>query len=186
MKVLITKRIATLIVCLVMGTVSFAQKAFTLSSKNLQGQATAKERLNSLGCNGENQSPQLSWQNAPEGTKSFAITMFDSDAPTGSGWWHWIVFDIPANVNDLVSGAGNISAKLTPKGAVQSLTDFGVPGYGGSCPPPNTGIHKYTITVYALKTDHLGLNENTLPPGVGFNLFKNTLAQASLVFYDQY
>ncbi len=177
---------AILIICLVMGTSAFAQKTFSLTSKNLQGQATTKERLNSSGCNGENQSPQLSWQNVPEGTKSFAITMFDSDAPTGSGWWHWIVFDIPANVNELVLGAGNISAKLTPKGAIQSLTDFGVAGYGGPCPPENTGIHKYTITVYALKTDKLGLNENTLPPGVGFNLFKNTIAKASLVFYDQY
>jgi Raf kinase inhibitor-like YbhB/YbcL family protein len=186
MKRLKMKRTIILIICIVLGTASFAQKTFTLTSKELQGQATSKERLNSSGCNGANQSPQLSWANAPAGTKSFAVTMFDADAPTGSGWWHWIVFDIPANVNELASGTGNISAKLAPEGAIQSLTDFGVAGYGGPCPPENTGIHQYTITVYALKVDKLGLNGNTLPPGVGFNLFKNTIAKASLVFYDQH
>lgn len=180
------KRVIIVMICLVMGTASFAQKTFTLKSKDLQGQATEKERLNSSGCNGKNQSPELSWENAPEGTKSFAITMFDSNAPTGSGWWHWIVLDIPANINNLPSNSGNILAKLIPKGAIQTLTDFGVAGYGGPCPPENTGIHQYTITIYALKVDKLGLNESTLPPGVGFNLFKNTIAKASLIFYDQY
>jgi len=178
--------IIMLVICVMFGTSTSAQNTFTLTSNNLQGQATSKERLNSSGCNGASQSPQLSWKNAPEGTKSFAITMFDPDAPTGSGWWHWVIFDIPADVNELASGAGTISAKLTPKGAIQSLTDFGVAGYGGSCPPINTGIHQYIITVYALKVDKLGLNSSTLPPGVGFNLFKNTIAKASLVFYDQY
>ena len=85
----------------------FAQKTFTLSSSDLGGEATINEEFNGFGCTGENQSPQLSWKNAPEGTKSFAVTMYDPDAPTGSGWWHWVVFDIPENTNELVSGAGN-------------------------------------------------------------------------------
>jgi len=180
------KRTSLIICFLLITATGFAQKTFTLYSKDLQGQATMKERLNGAGCTGQNQSPQLSWTNAPTGTKSFAITMYDSDAPTGSGWWHWIIFDIPANVNELVTNAGKISANLAPKGAIQSLTDFGVGGYGGPCPPANTGIHQYIITVYALKTDKLGLNASTLPPGVGFTIYKNTLAKASLVFYDQY
>ena len=90
----------------------FAQNTFTLSSKDLGGQATITEEFNGFGCTGKNQSPQLSWENAPEGTKSFAITMYDPDAPTGSGWWHWLAFDIPANINELVSDAGNTSKKL--------------------------------------------------------------------------
>ncbi len=175
-----------MLICIMFGTNTFAQKTFTLTSNNLQGQATLKERSTSSGCTGANQSPQLSWKNAPEGTKSFAITMFDPDAPTGSGWWHWVVFDIPTNVSELASGAGTISNKLTPEGAIQSLTDFGVAGYGGPCPPKGTGIHQYIITVYALKVEKLGLNSSILPPGVGFNLFNNTIAKASIVFYDQY
>lgn len=161
----------------------FAQETFTLSSKSLGGEATIKEEFNGFGCTGENQSPQLSWKNAPEGTKSFAVTMYDPDAPTGSGWWHWVVFDIPSNVNELVSGAGNIESGLTPEGSIQSITDYGAKGYGGPCPPEDHGLHQYVITVYALKTDKLGLNENTNPAVVGYYLWNNTLAKASIVAY---
>lgn len=164
-------------------TLSFAQETFTLSSTDIGGQATKTEEFNGFGCIGENKSPQLSWANAPEGTKSFAITVYDPDAPTGSGWWHWVVFDIPANINELVSGAGNLEANLVPKGAVQSVTNYGVAGYGGPCPPENHGLHQYIVTVYALKTDKLGLDATTNPAVVGYNLWNNTLAKASLVFY---
>jgi len=161
----------------------FGQKTFTLSSSDLGGEVTKKQEFNSFGCSGDNQSPQLGWKNAPEGTKSFAITMYDPDAPTGSGFWHWIVFDIPANVNELVTNAGNIKLNLMPKGAIQSATDYGAKGYGGPCPPEGHGFHQYIITVYALKTDHLGLDENATPAIVGFNLWANTLAKASIVAY---
>jgi Raf kinase inhibitor-like YbhB/YbcL family protein len=164
-------------------TAIFAQKTFTLSSKNLGGQATKVEEFNGFGCSGENFSPQLSWSNAPEGTKSFAITMYDPDAPTGSGFWHWVVFDIPANVNELVKNAGNVSLNLAPKGAIQSITDYGIKGFGGPCPPEGHGYHEYIITVFALKTDQLGLNDSINPAIVGFNLWNQTLAKASIVMY---
>jgi len=161
----------------------FAQNTFTLSSADLGGEATINEEFNGFGCTGKNKSPQLSWKNAPEGTKSFAITMYDPDAPTGSGWWHWLVFDIPANTSELASDAGNTGLNLTPKGIIQSITDYGVNGYGGPCPPEGHGLHQYIITVYALKTDKLGLNENTTPAVVGYYLWNNTLAKASIITY---
>jgi len=162
-----------------------AQNTFTLSSSSIGGQTTAVQEFNGFGCTGKNQSPQLSWANAPEGTKSFAVTMYDPDAPTGSGWWHWVVFDIPSNVNELVENAGNLDAKLAPEGAVQSITNYGAAGYGGPCPPPGHGYHQYVITVYALKTDKLGLDANTNAAVVGYYLWQNTLAKASIVAYYQ-
>ncbi len=163
----------------------FGQNTFTLKSNDLGGQATTTAEFNGFGCTGENQSPQLSWANAPAGTKSFAITMYDPDAPTGSGWWHWVVFDIPANVHELVANAGNLEMNLAPKGAIQSLTNYGVGGYGGPCPPEGHGLHQYIITVHALKTDKLGLDANTNPAIVGYYLWNNTLAKASIVTYYQ-
>ena len=161
----------------------FGQNAFTLESETLGGNATTTEEFNGFGCTGKNTSPQLSWSNAPEGTKSFAITMYDPDAPTGSGWWHWVVFDIPSDVNSLLKNAGNIEKGLMPKDATQSITNYGVPGYGGPCPPENHGLHQYIITVHALKVDKLGLDENTNPAIVGYYLWNNTIAKASIVTY---
>ncbi len=161
---------------------SYAQ-TFTLTSKSIGGQATNKEVFNGMGCNGENISPQLSWANAPEGTKSFAVTMYDPDAPTGSGWWHWLVFDIPANISEFKEDAGNISKGILPKGCIQSITDMGQPGFGGPCPPEGNGFHRYVITVYALKTEKLGLDKNTNPATVGYYLNQNLIEKASLIFY---
>lgn len=169
----------------IMAHFTFAQSTFTLSSQDLGGEATKAEEFNGFGCVGNNQSPSLIWENAPEGTKSFAVTMYDPDAPTGSGWWHWVVFDIPSNVNELVRNAGNVSAKLAPKGAIQSITDYGAKGYGGPCPPEGHGLHQYIITVHALKTASLGLDENTNPAVVGYYLWNNTIAKASIVTYYQ-
>ena len=171
------------ILCLGFATTLFGQKTFTLSSKDMGGEITKVQEFNGFGCSGENQSPQLSWKNAPEGTKSFAITMYDPDAPTGSGFWHWVVFDIPSTSNELVTNAGNVSLNLSPKGAIQSVTDFGIKGFGGPCPPVGHGFHQYIITVYALKTDKLGLTETTNPAVVGFYLWNQTLAKASIVAY---
>lgn len=179
------KSISTLLLGLLLTTGLFAQKTFTLSSKSVGGEATETEEFNGFGCTGKNQSPQLSWVNAPEGTKSFAITMYDPDAPTGSGFWHWVVFDIPSNVDELVANAGDLSLHLTPKGAIQSVTDYGVPGYGGPCPPEGHGLHQYIMTVYALKTEKLGFDAATNPVLVGYNLWMNTIAKASIVFYYQ-
>jgi len=172
-----------LVLSLIFSTVAFGQNTFTLISKDLGGETTKRQEFNGFGCSGENQSPQLSWKNAPEGTKSFAITMYDPDAPTGSGFWHWVVFDIPAKINELVTGAGNINLNLAPKEAIQSKTDYGINGFGGPCPPVGHGFHQYIITVSALKTEKLGLDANINPAVVGFYLWNNTLAKASIVAY---
>jgi len=158
-------------------------QTFTLKSNDIGGQATQKQLLNAYGCTGENISPQLYWENAPEGTQSFAVTMYDKDAPTGSGFWHWVIFNIPANVKELKSGAGDITKNLMPEGAIQSNSDGGRPGYGGPCPQPGPA-HMYLITVYALKTK-LTLDKNATPAIVGLMINNNLIAKASLVMYAQ-
>lgn len=160
-----------------------AQSTFTLRSADVGGQATMDQVFNGFGCTGANRSPQLSWSNAPQGTRSFAITMHDPDAPTGSGWWHWVAFDIPAGTTEIPAGAGTPDGKGMPPGTVQSLTDFGATGYGGPCPPAGHGPHRYIVTVHALKVDRLGLDQNAGAPMVGFNLHQHTLAKASILFY---
>lgn len=132
-----------------------------------------------FGCTGGNKSPALSWSNAPEGTKSFAVTMYDPDAPTGSGWWHWVVFNIPANATKLAAGAGDPAAGTMPAGAVQSMTDFGKPGYGGPCPPEGHKPHRYIFTVYALKIDKIPLDDKASGALAGFFIKGNALASAS-------
>jgi hypothetical protein len=174
--------IALSLICLFIVTPSAGQ-TFTLRSSDVGGQATDKQVFNGFGCAGANVSPQLSWENVPEGTKSIAVTMYDPDAPTGSGWWHWLVFDIPATAKELPSNAGEPKLNIAPKGCVQSMTDFGAAGYGGPCPPPGHGFHTYIITVYALKVDKLGLDEKARPALVGYNLNANTIRKASLVMY---
>lgn len=159
----------------------FAQ-TFTLKSNDLSGQATLKQVYNGFGCTGENASPELHWENAPAGTKSFAITLYDKDAPTGSGWWHWLIFDIPETVQQLPTDAGDLTAKLAPETAIQSKTDFGTSGYGGPCPPVGKP-HQYVVTVYALDTEKLGLNSEASSALVGFILEQHVIQKASIVFY---
>ncbi len=174
----------TLLALLLINASTFSQ-TFTLKSAELGGQATQKQVYNGFGCSGENLSPQLNWENAPEGTKSFAITMYDKDAPTGGGFWHWLVFDIPADVSELPSGAGSADGKILPRGAIQTQTSYGTPGYGGPCPPEGHGSNQYLITVHALKTEKLGLDMNATPAVVGFYLWQNTIEKASIVMYHQ-
>ena len=179
------KKIFILSAILAMSSSIFAQKTFTLTSKDLGGSFTKKNEFKGFGCDGENASPQLSWANAPEGTKSFAVTCYDPDAPTGAGWWHWVAFDIPATAMELVAKAGDPTLNLAPNGTIQSLTSYGAKGFGGPCPPKGHGFHTYIFTVYALKTDKLGLDANTNPELVGYNLWANTLAKATIVAYYQ-
>ncbi len=124
-----------------------------------------------------NRSPQLSWSGAPEGTRSFAITCFDPDAPTGSGFWHWTVANIPADVTALDEGAS--SAGL-PKGAVEGRTDFGPPGFGGAAPPQGHGPHRYIFTVFAVDAERLDVTPDNSGAIFGFNLHFHTLARASI------
>lgn len=152
---------------------------FTVQSKVFKNGGTLAEPqvLDGFGCKGANISPDLSWTGAPKDTKAFAITMYDPDAPTGSGWWHWVVFNIPATVTSLAKGAGSKGGTM-PAGAIQSRTDFGSPGYGGPCPPPGKP-HRYIFKVYALKAP-IELKEDASAAMVGFQLNQNKLAEAVL------
>ncbi len=133
------------------------------------------------GCTGGNVSPQLAWSGAPASTKSFAITMYDPDAPTGSGWWHWLVLNIPANVHSVPRDAGNNSRDKLPAGAVQGRTDFATVGYGGPCPPLGDRTHRYRFTIWALKTSHLDINKEMSAAQIGYMLHANAITSAELV-----
>jgi Raf kinase inhibitor-like YbhB/YbcL family protein len=160
---------------------ALAADRFTLESAEIKPNTRIANAqiYKGFGCDGKNISPSLSWSNPPPGTKSFAVTVYDPDAPTGSGWWHWVVFNIPANVRSLPAGAGELGSGKLPKGAVQSLTDFGAPGYGGPCPPRGDRPHRYVFTVHALRVDKLDLDERSMPALVGFMTKSNRLARAT-------
>ena len=167
-----------------MGIAGAAHAApMTLTSTDLKaGAKVADEQVfNSFGCTGKNVSPALSWSGAPKGTKSFALTVYDPDATTGSGFWHWVVFNIPADVTSLAKGAGDPKGAAAPKAAVQSRTDFGAPGYGGPCPPKGDKPHRYIFTIFAVDTDKLDANADASGAIVGFNLHFHTLAKATLI-----
>jgi Raf kinase inhibitor-like YbhB/YbcL family protein len=136
--------------------------------------------FNGMGCTGQNKSPALEWTGAPSGTKSFAVTMYDPDAPTGSGWWHWVIYNIPATTTSMAQGAGDAGTAQLPTGAFQGLTDFGTPGYGGPCPPAGSKDHHYTITVYALNDAHLDIAANMTPAYVSYIIRSHSIAKASL------
>ena len=128
------------------------------------------------GCGGRNQSPQLSWSGAPAGTKSFAITCFDPDAPTGSGYWHWLAFDIPASVDRVDAGAGT---ERSPGGGT-GRNDFGVAAYCGPCPPKGDHPHRYIFTVYALDVDSLGADDSASGATTMFMMRGHILAKGSI------
>lgn len=132
-----------------------------------------------FGCAGGNQSPHLAWSDVPEGTESFAVTCYDPDAPTGSGFWHWVVVNLPADTTELAAGAGSAGGAL-PDGALQTRTDFGQPGYGGPCPPQGDHPHRYLFTVHAVG-GQLPVDADTSAAVVGFQLHFNTLAKATLM-----
>jgi len=158
---------------------------FTLTSSQIkENERIVNEQVfNSFGCEGENVSPSLQWTGAPEGTKSFAVTAYDPDAPTGSGWWHWLIFNIPADTQSLTENAGNPQANLAPAGSVQSRTDYGKSGYGGPCPPAGDKPHRYQFTIYALEIDKLPLDENATAAMVGYYLNQNSIKKAHLTAY---
>jgi Raf kinase inhibitor-like YbhB/YbcL family protein len=170
---------STVLALLLLAQPAFAAGKLSVKSSDLKPGGTLPGRsvFNSFGCTGGNVSPQLSWSNAPAGTKSFAVTVYDPDAPTGSGWWHWVVYDIPAGVNELPQGAGGGTG--LPAGAVQGKTDFGTANYGGACPPPGKP-HRYVFTVHALKVEKLGVPADATAAMVGFNLHASELGKASL------
>lgn len=174
------RRIAVLVVML-LPLAAYAAGKFTLESAEVKPNVKIadKQVYNSFGCSGGNVSPSLTWTNPPPGTKSFAITVYDPDAPSGSGWWHWIVFNVPADARSLPAGASDPKAGKLPKGAVQSITDFGAPGYGGPCPPKGDRPHRYVFTVHALEVDKLDLDEKSMPALVGFTINSNRIDKAT-------
>jgi Raf kinase inhibitor-like YbhB/YbcL family protein len=147
------------------------------TGSQVSGRFPNAQYANTFGCQGGNVSPQVAWQGAPEGTRSFVVTMYDPDAPTGSGWWHWVVANLPATVSELPAGAGSESGKL-PAGAVMVNSDPGHPGYFGLCPPVGR-THRYVITVHALKVEKLELPPNATPALVGYMAYVNGLGKAS-------
>ena len=156
-------------------------QGFKLTSKEAPANSTiaAAQVFKGFGCTGQNVSPSLSWSGAPAGTKSYALTMYDPDAPTGSGWWHWVVYNIPANARGIPAGAGDPKKPGMPAGAVQGNTDFGAPGYGGPCPPAGDKAHRYIFTLYALKVDKLDIPAGATAAMVGFNVNGNKLGSAT-------
>lgn len=173
-------RLSQLLVAgLALGALATGANAFELSSPDIRDGATlnAAQVYSGFGCSGGNQSPELHWQDAPVGTQSFALTVYDPDAPTGSGWWHWTLYDIPASSNQLPRGA---NAKTLPAGSQQGRNDYGSQNFGGACPPAGSPPHRYVFTLHALKVAHL-----EAPPGasaalLGYLINNSRLASATL------
>jgi hypothetical protein len=153
---------------------------FKLESPDIKSGGTIDKKFeaNVFGCSGENKSPALKWSGAPKDTKSFAVNVYDPDAPTGSGWRHWYVINIPATVTELKADAGNVSQTSLPAGARQMRSDYGTPAWGGMCPPPGDKPHRYIFTVHALKTEKLDIPAEATTAVAGFMVNSNTLAKA--------
>jgi len=156
---------------------------FTLTSPGIHaGRTIAKTYVyQGSGCTGRNVSPALHWSGAPKGTKSFVVTVYDPDAPTGAGWWHWLVANIPADVHGLPRGAGDPGGKGMPGSAVQLRNDYGDNAYGGPCPPRGDTPHHYQFKVYALDVPSLPVNATTPADQLGFMVHMHTLGVAELV-----
>ncbi|MCC6967682.1 MAG: YbhB/YbcL family Raf kinase inhibitor-like protein [Nitrospira sp.] len=165
---------------LVLPTVGMAAE-FHVTSPTIKDHSTigSEHVFNGFGCIGQNVSPALQWDHAPKETKSFAVTVYDPDAPTGSGWWHWLIFNLPPGTTGLPAGAGNQDRTGAPEGSIQSMTDFGQPGFGGPCPPPGDKPHRYIFTVFALKVDQLPLKKDASGAMVGYYLNQNAIGKAS-------
>lgn len=157
--------------------------AFTLLSDDVADGQTLPpaQRSGIFGAGGEDVSPHLSWSGFPAGTASFAVTVYDPDAPTASGFWHWAVIDIPAGVTELHTGAGAPGGEKLPQGALQLPNDAGLSQYLGAAPPAGHGVHHYYIAVHAVDVPSLGLPAKATPAFLGFNLFTHTLARAIIV-----
>ena len=143
------------------------------------GTIKAAQVFKGFGCDGGNISPALAWSGVPAGTKSLALTMYDPDAPTGSGWWHWVLYDIPPSLVRLPEGAGNPRSHAAPRGSVEGRTDFGTDAYGGPCPPPGAP-HHYILTLYALNVARLPVPSDASAALIGFMIHAHTLGKGTL------
>lgn len=174
------KQITLIIGFCLISTIAHANN-FVLSSPTIKPNATLTEEqvFNGFGCSGKNQSPALKWTAGPQETKSYAITVYDPDAPTGSGWWHWVVYNIPANVHELAAGVGDSTGQRLPSGTVQGRTDYGSHEFGGACPPQGDKPHRYIFTVYALKIEKIDVPADASAALIGFMINANSLGKAS-------
>lgn len=152
-----------------------------LTSPDLTPNAPIPQQFeyNGFGCHGENKSPALAWSGAPQGTQSYAVTVYDPDAPTGSGWWHWVVVNLPAGTTELKPNAGAEGGTGLPAGARQIKNDYGYAGWGGVCPPQGHGPHRYVFTVYALKEARLDLPQDATAALAGFTIQASMLEKAT-------
>ena len=155
---------------------------FTLQSTDIAVKLTKAQEFNGSGCTGQNISPQLSWSHAPKGTKSFVITVKDTDSIIGIIWWHWLVINIPANVTEIAAGA---SGKAMPKGSIELKNNYGTIGFGGACPPKGDKAHRYVFTVLALDIDTLPVTERRNDAFLGNLIKMHTIGQASITSYYQ-
>ena len=157
--------------------------SFAVTSEDVaEGQQMSdKQVANVFGMSGENVSPQLSWSGFPDQTKSFAVTCFDPDAPTGSGFWHWVVIDLPASVTSLAAGAGDASGSGLPAGAFHVRNDYGMKAFGGAAPPAGDPPHRYVFAVHAVDVDKLGIDSDVTPAVAGFNLRFHTIGRGLLI-----
>jgi Raf kinase inhibitor-like YbhB/YbcL family protein len=169
----------------VVHTTQGASALFTLTSPDLPAGKPIAERFtaNAFGCHGPNESPALKWSNAPAGTKSLAITMFDPYKPPASGWWHWVVYDIPATATELPRNAGAPGNSGMPAGAKQAPPDGEAPEphYYGPCPDEGDPPHHYTITIYALSVDHLAVPLTSTPANIDYTISSKMLAKSTIV-----
>ena len=158
-----------------------AATSFTLESREIKagGMIDARFEFNGFDCSGDNHSPALVWTGAPEGTQSLALTLYDPDAPSGSGWWHWVLIDLPADCGSLAAGAGDVGGAALPAGARQLRNDYGQMGFGGVCPPRGDRPHRYVFTLYALKVPKLEVPDDATAALAGFMIHSNALGQAS-------
>ena len=152
--------------------------SFTLTSESVtDGQLLANDQVSGImGAGGSDVSPQLSWSGFPEETRSFAVTVYDPDAPTASGFWHWAVANLPASVTELPANAGDGSE--LPGGAMTLANDAGQKRFIGAAPPPGHGVHRYYVVVHAVGTEKLDLPDEATPAFLGFNLFQQAIARA--------
>jgi len=159
-----------------------AAGAFELTSNDVSEGTRVPDAnvFNGFGCTGGNASPALAWSGAPDGTRSFALSVYDPDAPTGSGFWHWVVLDIPATASDLAAGVGMSGVVQLDGGARQLRSDYGFVGYGGPCPPEGHGMHRYIFTLHALDIDKVPVPDDATAAVAGFVVNAHTLATAKL------